>query len=46
LENNQCIPAKFTRDGEDFNPSLIKEGPEETKRLTLEATGRIEFLPQ
>jgi len=47
LENNQCIPAKFTCDGEDLNPRLmIEEMPEETKRLTLEATGRIDCLPQ
>jgi len=47
LENNQCIPVKFTRNGEAINPSLmIKEVPEETKRLTLEATGRIDCLPQ
>jgi phosphatidylethanolamine-binding protein (PEBP) family uncharacterized protein len=47
LENNQFIPAKFTCDGEDLNPSLIiEEVPEETKRLTLEANGRIDCLPQ
>jgi hypothetical protein len=36
FENNQFIPAKFTCDGEDINPSLIiEEIPEETKRLAL-----------
>jgi len=25
---------------------MIEEVPEETKRLTLEAAGRIDFLPQ
>ena len=36
FENNQFIPAKFTCDGEDINPSLIiEEVPEETKRFTL-----------
>jgi len=36
FENNKLIPAKYTCDGDDVNPSLTIEGaPTETKSLVL-----------
>lgn len=36
FKNNEKIPVRFTRDGENINPSLIVEGvPEDTRSLVL-----------